>query len=349
MVFDPAGTRVVADIADEIVSALSRPFHYNGQRILVGTSLGIAMAPGDGDLPELVLARADMALYRAKGQGRGTYCFFEQSMDEETRLRRTLAFQLRDAITEHQLELYYQPLADLSANTIIGFEALVRWHHPQHGMIAPGVFISIAEESGVIAELGEWVLRAACQEAARWKNPLKVAVNLSALQLEQSNLPDIVHGVLFSSGLAPARLELEVTESSLMRNPQRALDVLRRVKALGVTIAMDDFGTGFSSLSTLQSFPFDKLKIDRSFVDRVGLQDQASSIVRAVVGLSRSLEIRVVAEGVENAEQMDFLIEEACDEVQGFAIGRPLPISQYAHVVDGGTATARGAGLRKAS
>ncbi len=202
-------------------------------------------------------------------------------------------------------------------------------------MIAPGVFISIAEESGVIAELGEWVLKSACHEAARWSNPLKVAVNLSALQLEQSNLPDIVHAVLYASGSIRRGWELEVTESSLMRNPQRALDVLRRVKGLGVTIAMDDFGTGFSSLSTLQSFPFDKLKIDRSFVDRVGVQDQASSIVRAVVGLSRSLDIRVVAEGVENAEQMDFLIEEACDEVQGFAIGRPLPIRDYAHVVDG--------------
>lgn len=349
LVFDPSGTRAVADIADEIVTNLSRPFLYNGQRIHAGTSVGIAVAPNDGEAPELLLARADMALYRAKGQGRGRYCFFERSMDEETRLRRTLAFQLRDAIAADELEIHYQPLANLSAQAIIGFEALARWRHPVHGMIAPGVFISIAEESGAIAELGEWVLRTACAEAARWRNPLKVAVNLSALQLEQVNLPEIVHGILYSTGLSPGRLELEVTESSLMRNPQRALDVLRRIKSLGVDIAMDDFGTGFSSLSTLQSFPFDKLKIDRSFVDRVGVQDQASSIVRAVVGLSRSLDIRVVAEGVENTAQIEFLTGEACDEVQGFAIGRPLPIADYAHVIGDPSAIEREADLRFAT
>ncbi|BBE72446.1 putative bifunctional diguanylate cyclase/phosphodiesterase [Oharaeibacter diazotrophicus] len=338
MLRDPPSTRVVADVADEIVAVLGRPFLYNGQRIIVGASVGIAVAPADGDTPELVLARADMALYRAKGEGRGLYRFFEQAMDEETRVRRTLAFELRDAIVENQLELYYQPLADVSSNGIVGFEALVRWHHPVHGTISPTVFISIAEESGFISELGEWVLRTACAEAGRWKEKLKIAVNLSPLQLEQPNLPEIVHEALIAGRLAPNRLEIEVTEGSLMRNPQRALDVLRRIKALGVGIAMDDFGTGFSSLSTLQSFPFDKLKIDRSFVDRVGEHAQASSIVRAVLGLSRSLEIRVVAEGVETAAQFHFLAEQSCDEVQGFMIGRPMPIAAYADVVNGETA-----------
>jgi diguanylate cyclase (GGDEF)-like protein/PAS domain S-box-containing protein len=344
---DAASPRALANLGDDIVTVLGRPFVYNDQRIVVGASVGIALSPGDGDTAELLLARADMALYRAKSQGRGGYCFFEQSMDEETRVRRQLAFELRDAIDENQLELYYQPLADLSSKGIVGFEALVRWHHPKHGTISPSIFISIAEESGFIAQLGEWVLRTACVEAGRWEKPLKIAVNLSALQLEQQTLPEIVHEVLLTSGLTPSRLELEVTESSLMRNPQRALDVLRRIKALGVHIAMDDFGTGFSSLSTLQSFPFDKLKIDRSFVDRVGTHGQAESIVRAVVGLSRSLDIRVVAEGVETQLQIEFLAEEDCDEVQGFMIGRPLPIAAYRDVV-GTVGTLGDAALRRA-
>jgi diguanylate cyclase (GGDEF)-like protein/PAS domain S-box-containing protein len=325
----------VGAFAEGVVEALSRPFLHDDQRITIGGSVGVAVAPADGETPDLLLARADMALYRAKNQGRGQSCFFEVAMDDEMRFRRALAFELRDAIDGGALELAYQPLADLSSSGVTGFEALVRWTHPVHGAIAPTIFVAIAEEAGLITRLGDFVLRTACAEAARWEKPLTIAVNLSPLQLEQQSLPDVVHEILLQSGLAPGRLELEVTESALLRNPQRALDVLRRLKALGVRIAMDDFGTGYSSLSTLQSFPFDKLKIDRSFVDRVGTHGQSASIVKAVLGLSRSLDIRVVAEGVENQAQIEFLTGESCDEVQGFMIGMPLPIESYGHLTSG--------------
>ncbi len=324
-----------AEIAQAIVAALAGTIDHEGQRIVVGGSVGVAVAPADGTSADLLVARADMALYRAKDQGGGVSCFFEVAMDEETRLRRMLAFELREAIGAGQLSLAYQPLVDLGSRTVTGFEALVRWEHPVHGTIAPTIFVAIAEESGFIAQLGEWVLRTAASEAARWERPLTVAVNLSPLQLEQQQLPDIVREILVGTGLSPTRLELEVTETALIRNPQRALDVLRRLKAMGIRIAMDDFGTGYSSLSTLQSFPFDKLKIDRSFVDRVGTHGQAASIVRAVVGLSRSLDIRVVAEGVETEAQIAFLSGEACDEVQGFMVGMPLPIQRYEHLTRG--------------
>jgi diguanylate cyclase (GGDEF)-like protein len=323
----------VGALAETIVRELSRSYQFEGQRITIGASVGVAVAPADGTSPDLLLARADMALYRAKHQGRGQSCFFEVAMDDEMRVRRALAFELRDALDAGTLELAYQPLADLSSSGVTGFEALVRWNHPVHGAIAPLIFVAIAEESGLIARLGEWVLRTACAEAAAWERPLTIAVNLSPLQLEQQNLPDIVREILVRTGLSPQRLELEVTESALMRNPQRALDVLRRLKALGIRIAMDDFGTGYSSLSTLQSFPFDKLKIDRSFVDRLATHGQSASIVKAVLGLSRSLDIRVVAEGVENQAQIEFLIGEDCDEVQGYMIGMPLPIARYSHLV----------------
>ncbi|HUG60198.1 MAG TPA: EAL domain-containing protein [Methylomirabilota bacterium] len=326
------GVHASADLAEVIVSTLAAPVLHENQRIGIGASVGVALAPADGETPDLLLARADMALNRAKGQGGGISCFFEVAMDEETRTRRALAFELRDAIAEGQLELAYQPLADLSSSGVTGFEALVRWNHPVHGAIAPTIFVAIAEESGFISQLGEWVLRTAAAEAAGWRRPLTVAVNLSPLQLEQQHLPELVHEILLQTGLSPTRLELEVTETALMRNPQRSLDVLRRLKAMGVRIAMDDFGTGYSSLSTLRSFPFDKLKIDRSFVDRLGSHGQTASIVRAVVGLSRSLDIRVVAEGVETEAQIAFLTGESCDEVQGFMIGLPLPIARYAHL-----------------
>jgi diguanylate cyclase len=329
---DLAVPHAIGDFAERVVDGLSAAYLQADQRIVIGSSVGVAVAPGDGDKPELLLARADMALYRAKQQGRGAWCFFEVTMDEETRVRRALAFELRSAIDGDRLELAFQPLVDLSSGDVTGFEALVRWTHPVHGTISPAIFVGIAEESGFITRFGEWVLRTATAEAASWHRPLTVAVNLSPLQLEQQSLPDVVHEALVRSGLSPSRLELEVTEAALVRNPQRSLDILRRLKALGVKIAMDDFGTGASSLSVLQSFPFDKLKIDRSFVDRVDTQGQAASIVRAVVGLSRSLQIRVVAEGVETEAQKSFLTDEACDEVQGFMMGKPLPISEYAHL-----------------
>ena len=249
------------------------------------------------------------------------------------RVRRDLERELSQAIDDDQLVLHYQPLAGAGDGKVCGFEALVRWNHPTRGMVPPLDFIPLAEQTGLIAPLGEWVLRKACADAASWLNPLRIAVNLSPRQLHQEALPGLVRDVLESTGLAPHRLELEITETALFDDFDAALEGLRRLKLLGVRVAMDDFGTGFSSLSTLHSFPFDKLKIDRSFVKAIHVDDRATAIVRAVLGLGHSLSIPVVAEGVETNEQLDFLRLEGCAEVQGFGIGRPAPIESLAHIV----------------
>ena len=315
-----------AELSARLLDVLREPVAFADQSLQVGASLGISLYREDGDSGEALLVNADMALYRAKEDGRGNYCFFKREMDETIRERRTLARELRQAISLEELVLHYQPLARAEDGEVCGFEALVRWRHPQRGMVPPMDFIPIAEESGLILPLGEWVLRRACADAAAWDKPLRIAVNLSPVQLNQPNLAAMVHEILMETGLAPRRLELEVTETALFKDYQRALDNLRRLKALGVRIAMDDFGTGFSSLSTLQSFPFDKIKIDKSFVENIHRHDRATAIVRAVLSLGRSLEIPVTAEGVETAEQLEFLRGEACAEVQGYAIGRPAPI-----------------------
>jgi predicted signal transduction protein with EAL and GGDEF domain len=314
-----------AELAGELLELLKAPGRYEGQELVMGASLGISLYPDDGRTREALLANADMALYRAKEGGRGAYRFFKREMDETIRERRTLARELRQAIIDEQLIVHYQPLARASDGEVCGFEALVRWKHPVRGMIPPLDFIPVAEECGLIGPLGEWVLRRACADAAAWDKPLRIAVNLSPLQLNQPALPTLVHEVLIQTGLSPARLELEITESALFKDYQRALDNLRRLKALGVRIAMDDFGTGFSSLSTLQSFPFDKIKVDKSFVENIHRDERATVIVRAVLGLGRSLNIPVVAEGVETEEQRQFLRDEDCAELQGYAIGRPAP------------------------
>ncbi|MBT9474029.1 MAG: EAL domain-containing protein [Pseudomonadota bacterium] len=316
-----------AELSTALLEILTEPVSYADQELRVGASLGVSLYPEDGATGETLLANADMALYRAKESGRGVYRFFKREMDENIRERRALARELRTAIDAEELVLHYQPLARAEDGEVCGFEALVRWNHPVRGMIAPLDFIPIAEESGLILPLGEWVLRRACADAVTWDKPLRIAVNLSPVQLHQTNLAAMVHEVLLESGLAPRRLELEITESALFKDYQRALDNLRRLKALGVRIAMDDFGTGFSSLSTLQSFPFDKIKIDKSFVENIHRHDRATAIVRAVLGLGRSLDIPVTAEGVETAEQLEFLRSEACAEVQGYAIGRPAPLN----------------------
>ncbi|NBU28593.1 MAG: EAL domain-containing protein, partial [Caulobacteraceae bacterium] len=315
-----------AELAGELLELLKAPGRYEGQELVMGASLGISLYPDDGRTREALLANADMALYRAKEGGRGAYRFFKREMDETIRERRTLARELRQAIIDEQLIVHYQPLARASDGEVCGFEALVRWKHPVRGMIPPLDFIPVAEECGLIGPLGEWVLRRACADAAAWDKPLRIAVNLSPLQLNQPALPTLVHEVLIQTGLSPARLELEITESALFKDYQRALDNLRRLKALGVRIAMDDFGTGFSSLSTLQSFPFDKIKVDKSFVENIHRDERATVIVRAVLGLGRSLNIPVVAEGVETEEQRQFLRDEDCAELQGYAIGRPAPV-----------------------
>ena len=314
-----------AELAGQLIEMLAAPVAFDGQDLALGSSLGVSLYPDDGRTTEALMANADMALYRAKESGRGVYRFFKREMDDSIRERRNLARDLRQGIADNELVVHYQPLARASDGEVCGFEALVRWRHPTRGMIPPLDFITVAEENGLIEALGDWVLRRACADAAAWEKPLRIAVNLSPIQLHNPALPTLVHEVLITTGLSPSRLELEITESALFKDYQRALDNLRRLKALGVRIAMDDFGTGFSSLSTLQSFPFDKIKIDKSFVENIHRHDRATAIVRAVLGLGRSLEIPVVAEGVETEEQILFLRGEDCAELQGYAIGRPAP------------------------
>jgi predicted signal transduction protein with EAL and GGDEF domain len=300
---------------------------------VVGASVGLAIGPADGSEPERLLANADTALYRAKSEGRGCFRCFEAEMDLRLRERHALATELRRAIAHDELAVYYQPQIRMASGELIGFEALLRWIHQERGLIPPTTFIPIAEETGQIIALGEWVLRAACREAARWSRPLKIAVNLSTVQFQQPNLPEMVDRILIETGLPAERLEVEITESVLIHDMSRALSILRRLKSLGLRIAMDDFGTGYSSLATLQAFPFDKIKIDRSFVGQLESRPQAAAIVRAVLSLGRSLGIGVVAEGVETEGQVKFLVDEACDEAQGYLYGKPRPIEDFPGLV----------------
>ncbi len=250
-------------------------------------------------------------------------------MDQRLRERRALQHELRPAIEHDELRVYFQPQAAIDGR-VLGFEALVRWQHPTRGLISPGLFIPLAEETGIIVSIGEWMLRHACREAAGWERPLQIAINLSPVQFRHGDLPGLVHSILLETGLAPHRLELEVTESVLIDDFSRAVAILRRLKALGVRIAMDDFGTGYSSLSYLQAFPFDKIKIDQAFIPNLDKSPQSAAIVRAIIGLGRALSLPVTAEGVETADQLAFLARESCDEVQGYLIGKPLPIEAYA-------------------
>jgi len=258
--------------------------------------------------------------------------FFEAEMDKRLRERRTLQRDLQYAVKRGELAIHFQPQSRVGVG-IVGFEALLWWQHPSRGTISPNVFIPLAEESGLIISIGEWILRETCGEAASWPRPLQIAVNLSPVQFQHGDLPATVHEILLETGLAAHRLELEITEGVLIGDFSRALSILRKLKALGVRIAMDDFGTGYSSLSYLQSFPFDKIKIDRSFVSNLDRSSQSAAIIRAVIGLGRGLELPVVAEGVETQQQLTFLTDEACDEVQGYLVGRPLPIEEYADLV----------------
>jgi EAL domain-containing protein (putative c-di-GMP-specific phosphodiesterase class I) len=255
-------------------------------------------------------------------------------MDRRLRERYALQHDLPSAVAHNELRLHYQPQATIDGD-VFGFEALARWQHAKHGMVPPNTFITLAEQNGSIVEIGEWALRQACRDAASWKNPLQIGVNLSPVQFRYGDLPSLVHAVLLETGLAPERLELEITEGVLINDSLRALSTLRRLKALGVKIAMDDFGTGYSSLSSLQSFPFDKIKIDRSFISRVDSNQQSAAIVRAVIGLSNALHMPVIAEGVETESERKFLLHEGCREIQGFLIGRPEPIAVYSGLVSG--------------
>jgi len=333
-IITPTGQQPAA--AEALAARLRAEFDadidIHGHPLRVELTIGVAVYPHDGDDTTMLVANADAALFRAKSEARGSIRFFEQSMDKQLRDKRALQQDLRTAVTDGELELHYQPQANIDGG-ITGFEALVRWHHPRRGLVPPGVFIPLAEESGIIMALGEWVLRTACQEAASWPHPLSIAINLSPVQFQHGDLPTLVHRVLLETGLSPARLELEITEGVLIGDFNRAVAILRRMKNLGVRIAMDDFGTGYSSLSYLQSFPFDKIKIRMMVIANLSHSLQAATIIRAVIALSRGLNVPVAAEGVETAEQLKFLVSEHCNEIQGYLIGRPKPISDYAVVV----------------
>lgn len=315
----------VAEFVARLETALNTPVNADGLSLLPGASLGVALFPLDGQTREQVLNNADLAMYRAKATvGRQT-CFYEPGMDEAARTRRMLANDLREAIPRNELAVVYQVQRSVPTGVVTGYEALLRWRHPRDGWISPAEFIPIAEESGEIIQLGEWVLRTACADAARWPEPWRVAVNLSPIQLLHVGLVEIVANALVSTGLPANRLELEITETAFVADKVRALHVLRQIKALGVAIAIDDFGTGYSSLDTLNSFPFDKIKIDKSFLIESDDSHQARAIIRAVLALGRSLDVPVLAEGLENARQLHLLKTEGCDEAQGYFWGRPAP------------------------
>jgi predicted signal transduction protein with EAL and GGDEF domain len=324
-------------LADRLLESMTHEFEIRGQKIPIGLSIGAANYPKDGSDPMTLQANADAALYRAKADGRHLVCFFHPDMDRRLRERYALQHDLRSAIGHDELRLHYQPQATIEGE-IFGFEALVRWQHPRHGLVPPNTFISLAEQNGMIVEIGEWTLRQACRDAAAWEEPLQIAVNLSPVQFRYGDLPGLVHSILLQSGLAADRLELEITEGVLINDSSRALSILRRLKSLGVKVSMDDFGTGYASLSSLQSFPFDKIKIDRTFITGVDSNQQSAAIVRAVLGLSSALQMPVIAEGVETEREREFLMREGCGEIQGYLIGRPKPIADYSDLTSGGAA-----------
>jgi diguanylate cyclase (GGDEF)-like protein/PAS domain S-box-containing protein len=317
-----------SDYASRLIKILSASYDIDGIELVIGASIGIALSPGDGETSEELLRNADMALYRAKSDGGGVHRFFEREMDRQAQKRRDMELDLRRAFANGEFELHYQPLVDIAADRISGFESLLRWRHPEKGMISPADFIPVAEDIGLIVALGEWVLREACTEAARWPTDIKVAVNLSPVQFRSRNLVQVVVSALAHSGLSPKRLELEITESLFLAETEANLAILHQLRELGVSISMDDFGTGYSSLSYLRSFPFDKIKIDRSFVKDLAERPDCAAIVRAISGLGRSLNITTTAEGVETVDQLDRLRAEGCNEVQGFLFSAAKPAAE---------------------
>ena len=324
-------------LAEQLAEALANEVQIDGKAVRTGVTTGISVFPHNGADAASLLANAGAALFRAKVASRGSISVYEPEMDRQIRDRRLLHQDLSLAIKNGELSLHYQPQAmsrqTAASSEVIGFEALARWHHPVRGFVPPADFIPLAEESGLIVEMGEWILREACREAASWPMPLQIAVNLSPAQFMHGDMVSLLHSILLETGLAPGRLELEITEGVLIEDFDRGLALLRRLKALGVRISMDDFGSGYSSLSYLQAFPFDKIKVDRAFVMNLGRNHQSAAIVRAVIGLGHGLEMSIVAEGVETQEQLSFLSDEGCDAVQGYFIGRPQPIGQYAALV----------------
>jgi len=329
------GLSQVADataLAQRVVMAITEPCDIDGHQVVSGASVGIAVAPTDGTTSDQLMKNADLALYRAKGDGRCAFRFFEAGMDAQIQARRELEQDLRKALAAGEFELYYQPLSNLANDKITGFEALIRWHHPEKGIVSPAAFIPLAEETGLIVPIGEWVIRQACATAAQWPLDIRIAVNLSPAQLRSPNLLQVIVSTLAASGLAADRLELEITESVLLQDSEATLAVLYRLRELGIRIAVDDFGTGFSSLSHLQRFPFDKIKVDRSFISGIIDNSCSLNIVRAVAALASGLGVIATAEGVETLEQRDAVRAEGCAEMQGFLLSEPIPAREVERI-----------------
>jgi len=336
--------RTAEQINQQLSPLLDNEVEIDGRMVRVGATIGVSIYPQDGADVEALISHADIALYRAKLDERGTIRFFEPAMDRQIRDKRLLQRDLVAAMEKREFQVYFQPQATADGR-IIAFEALVRWRHPERGLVSPAVFIPLAEETGLISAIDEWVLRDVCREAASWPNPLSVAVNLSPVDFRRCDVPAMILSALAETGLSPSRLEIEITEGVLIEDVSRAVAMLRRIKNLGVRVALDDFGTGYSSLSYLQAFPFDKIKIDQTFVAKLESNAQSAAIIRTIIGLGRSLGLPVIAEGVETEQQLGFLAAEGCAEVQGYLIGRPLPIAHYADVVTGSAAASRAAAV----
>ena len=332
---DDRGT--LGELAAKIVQLVSQPYPIDGKQAMIGTSVGAAIAPYDGDTREELIRNSDLALYAAKNGGRGQYRFYSSDLKDEAEERAQLLDDLRTALEKGELDLFYQPVVRIEDNLVVGCEALMRWEHPERGPVSPGIFIPIAEETNLIGPLGEWALRRACADAAKWPEAVRVAVNVSAVQFANAEFVDIVRSVLEESGLTPDRLELELTESVLLGDSETIADTFKALKASGVRLALDDFGTGFSSLSYLRSAPFDKIKVDRSFVnDAVQADQNSAKIIAAIVGLADALGMETTVEGVEAFDQLEVIRGKGAKFVQGFLYSRPMPLAELERCMETG-------------
>lgn len=329
-----AGPAEADHLADRITVAITEPYAISGHQVTLTASCGIALAPNDGFESDLVISNAELALNRAKLEGRAMRCFFEPDMNDKAQARRILEADLRKALSAGEFELFYQPLFNLAGEIMTGSEALLRWRHPKRGLVSPADFIPLAEETGVIVPVGAWVLRQACKEAATWPNGLKVAVNVSSIQVRNGSFLETVMATLAESGLPADRLELEITESVFLNDDSRTVELLYQLRRIGVRISLDDFGTGYSSLSYLQTFPFDKIKIDRSFVQEIGFKHNTMVILNALISIAKGLEMVITAEGVETQAQFDWLKLAGCTEAQGYLMSRPLPAADFRSLVN---------------
>jgi diguanylate cyclase (GGDEF)-like protein len=329
----PVGREDLAKIAQALIGAVAAPYEILGHQICTGLSIGIAIGPDDGDNAEDLLMAADLAVYAVKASSRGNFAFYQSAMNKGLNDRRQIELDLREAMEHSQLEMFYQPIIDVRRNCISGFEALARWRHPVKGMVPPALFIPVAEDCGLIVQLGEWALKQACREAVKWSGNFHIAVNLSPIQVTLPNFAAMVESILAETGLAPERLELEITERIFLADQEHTIATLRRIKALGVRIALDDFGTGYSSLSYLRSFPFDKIKVDRAFVSDVTQRNDYVVIIQAITSIAGALGMMTTAEGVETDDQRQFLAALGCDEMQGYLFSAPVPVEQILELV----------------